>query len=90
MDDNDKVQPYSVDIGKKLESAYLECEENGILESGTFEVEVDEKPPRVVQSIEGSKMREFKQIRFTAGGNPEGRAVMRGYNGAILYRCILN
>jgi len=88
-DDEGFVRPYSVDIGNKLETVYQKFEVKNELEKGTFEVQVDEKPQRVVNSVSGTKMTEFKQLRFTHGGNPEGRPTMRGWNGKVLYRCIV-
>jgi len=86
-DDDNSVRPYTVDIGNKLELAYLEFEKSNQIATGNFDVQVDEKPPRFVKSVPGTNMTEFKQIRSTNGGNPEGRPTLRGYNGKILYRC---
>jgi len=86
-DDDDTVRPYTVDICNKLEKVFQDFEVKDKLETGTFEVRVDEKPVRVVNSVSGTKMTEFKQLRFSHNGNPEGRPAMRGWNGKVLYRC---
>jgi len=70
QEDDGSWSPYDAYCSQLLEKEY---------QTGTFsKVNVSDKPPRwVISFADGS----YKQFRQTKGGNPNGRAVQRGYKG---------
>jgi len=74
-------QPYEHDVAAELETAVQSVEKNEVKLSD-FKIKVTDNPPRFVIP-EGKTTDRFKQIRETKKANPNGRAVLRGYNGSI-------
>jgi len=74
-------QPYEMDTAGDLESEVQKVEK-GQMKLSDFKVKVTDTPPRFVIPV-GEGLDRFKQIRETKNANPQGRAVLRGYNGSI-------
>jgi len=81
-------QPYMSDIASHLEEFYQLLEQTRGNDAD-FNLEVSNKPPRFVKAVEGSNLTEFKQYRQTKNANPEGRPVLRGYNGTLYKKVML-
>jgi len=81
-DETNDWQPYMADIAAHLEEFYQVLEKS----NGTdldFVLEVSSKPQRYVKAVPGSNLTKFKQYRVSKNANPEGRDVLRGYNGTL-------
>jgi len=70
-----------MDVAGDLEAAVQKVEK-GDTKLVDFKVKATDAPPRFVIPV-GEGLERFKQVRETKKANPQGRPVLRGYNGMI-------